>query len=102
MGAVAQLLATDINPQAAIATQQTLAAHGLRSAHVILTDLVTAFNHRLDGLVDVLIFNPPYVPTPDEEVELGGIAGMTVQAIVCISLLAVFLPLFLIGMQCAS
>ena len=30
---------------------------------------------RLRGAIDFLVFNPPYVPTPDEEVERGGIAA---------------------------
>lgn len=42
---------------------------------VIQTDLVTGFLPRLQGGMDLLVFNPPYVPTPDEEVGRGGIAA---------------------------
>jgi release factor glutamine methyltransferase len=70
------LLATDLNPSAAVATHETLAAHGMKhSADVIVTDLDAALQPRLHGAVDLLVFNPPYVPTPDEEVQRGGIAA---------------------------
>lgn len=76
LGAATQLLATDINPRAAAATAETLAAHQARSGvDIVLTDLASALLPSLAGLVDVLVFNPPYVPTPDEEVERGGIAA---------------------------
>ncbi|KAL4425153.1 hypothetical protein ABPG77_008258 [Micractinium sp. CCAP 211/92] len=75
-GAAAQLLATDVNPLAAAATAETLAAHEmLDRVDVVLTDLASSLLPSIAGLVDVLVFNPPYVPTPDEEVERGGIAA---------------------------
>jgi release factor glutamine methyltransferase len=35
---------------------------------VVLTSLVTAVHEGLHHKVDVLVFNPPYVPTPSEEI----------------------------------
>mmetsp|Transcript_19785 Transcript_19785/g.43253 ORF Transcript_19785/g.43253 Transcript_19785/m.43253 type:complete len:218 (-) Transcript_19785:678-1331(-) len=69
--------ATDVNPQAAAATRMTLAAHGVH-AEVVVGDLLAGMEKRLAGKVDVLLFNPPYVPTPDEEVWSGkGEGGIT-------------------------
>ncbi len=45
------------------------------SIDVIQCDLLGPLLPRLHGAVDVLLFNPPYVPTPDEEVARGGIAA---------------------------
>ncbi|KAH0505124.1 HemK methyltransferase family member 2 [Microtus ochrogaster] len=58
---------TDINPQAAACTLET--AHCNR-VHLqpIITDLVQGLLPRLKGKVDLLVFNPPYVVTPPEEV----------------------------------
>ncbi|KAK3274792.1 hypothetical protein CYMTET_17042 [Cymbomonas tetramitiformis] len=66
--------ATDVNPRAAAATQATLAAHGV-SAEVAIGDLFAGLQPRLSGQVDVLLFNPPYVPTPSEEVGRGGVSA---------------------------
>eukprot|EP00238_Polyblepharides_amylifera_P015008 CAMPEP_0196581022 /NCGR_PEP_ID=MMETSP1081-20130531/31994_1 /TAXON_ID=36882 /ORGANISM="Pyramimonas amylifera, Strain CCMP720" /LENGTH=220 /DNA_ID=CAMNT_0041901101 /DNA_START=60 /DNA_END=722 /DNA_ORIENTATION=- len=66
-------LATDINPTAATTTSATLKAHNVH-AEVVVGDLLAGMQERLQGKVDLLLFNPPYVPTPDEEV--GG-AGIT-------------------------
>jgi release factor glutamine methyltransferase len=75
-GATPRLLATDVNPRAAAATISTLAAHGLGSlADVVVTDLVQCLQPRMNGLIDLLVFNPPYVSTPDEEVARGGLAA---------------------------
>lgn len=54
----------------------TLRSHEISaSVDILVTDLVSGLLPRLRGAVDFLIFNPPYVPTPDEEVERGGIAA---------------------------
>jgi release factor glutamine methyltransferase len=61
--------ATDVNPHAAAATQSTLEQHGLQHCcAVVLTDLAAALEARLRGCVDLLLFNPPYVPSLAHEV----------------------------------
>lgn len=61
--------ATDVNPHALLATQQTAAInHPSGCLELIRCDLASALLPRLSGQVDLLLFNPPYVPTPDEEV----------------------------------
>jgi hypothetical protein len=52
---------------AAQVTHDTLEAHGVQ-ADIIVTDLVRGLEDQLSGAVDVLLFNPPYVPTPEHEV----------------------------------
>jgi release factor glutamine methyltransferase len=61
---------TDINPKAievALATDK-INNPNLPPMHAVRCDLATGLLDNLAGTVDVLIFNPPYVPTPDEEV----------------------------------
>lgn len=58
--------ATDINPRACSITQKT-AKFNQTTVNVINMDLVSAF---MPGAIDVLIFNPPYVVTPDDEISL--------------------------------
>ena len=55
LGLAAHLVATDINPRAALATLSTLAAHGQGGVDIVLTDLASALRPRLDGLVDLLV-----------------------------------------------
>ena len=70
-----QYLATDINEVAVNTTRATLQAHKV-DADVVVGDLVSGLGKRqLNGCVDVLVFNPPYVPTPDDEVGVDGIAS---------------------------
>jgi release factor glutamine methyltransferase len=65
-------MATDINPDAAHMTQATAQDNGVL-VDVVQTSLVDGLLERLTGKVDVLLFNPPYVPTPDDEVGKSGI-----------------------------
>lgn len=55
-------LATDINPYATHATQCT-AMRNLVSVDSVMTSMCQGT--RLEGKIDVLIFNPPYVPTDE-------------------------------------
>uniref|UniRef100_A0A061RD79 S-adenosyl-l-methionine-dependent methyltransferase n=1 Tax=Tetraselmis sp. GSL018 TaxID=582737 RepID=A0A061RD79_9CHLO len=64
----AQILATDISFKAAVATRETLGTHKVANVDVVCTDLFGALLPNLHGRVDLLVFNPPYVPTPDDEV----------------------------------
>lgn len=67
-------MATDLNPHAVRVTRETLNAHGL-DADLVIADVASGLEKRLDKLVDVMVVNPPYVPTPDDEVGVGGIAA---------------------------
>ncbi|XP_054777908.1 uncharacterized protein LOC129285938 isoform X3 [Prosopis cineraria] len=73
-GLAINYIATDINPQAVRVTRETLDAHGV-DAELIITDIASGLEKRLAGLVDVIVVNPPYVPTPEDEVGVGGIAA---------------------------
>ncbi|KAK7162307.1 hypothetical protein R3I94_004839 [Phoxinus phoxinus] len=72
IGSDALYLCTDVNPAAALYTLQTSQLNTLRLQPVV-TDLVECLLPRLLGKVDVLVFNPPYVVTPSEEVGGRGI-----------------------------
>ncbi|KAK1271854.1 hypothetical protein QJS04_geneDACA013073 [Acorus gramineus] len=69
-----QYFATDINPHAAEATCKTSEAHGVH-VEVVLTDITSSLGKRLSRMVDVVVVNPPYVPTPEEEVGCEGITA---------------------------
>jgi len=60
-------LATDINPAAAATARHTASLNGVE-LEVIETDLVAGLEERLGHSVDFLLFNPPYVITPTEEI----------------------------------
>ncbi|KAK9804204.1 hypothetical protein WJX72_001057 [[Myrmecia] bisecta] len=59
---------------AEIATQQTLQAHQVNTVDVMCADLLSPLLPRVRQSLDLLVFNPPYVPTPDEEVYRNGLA----------------------------
>ena len=65
--------ATDLNAVAVGAARRTGAANGVPRLEVVRGDLAEALAARLAGHVDVLVFNPPYVPTPSDEVGSDGI-----------------------------
>nr|CCA20878.1 conserved hypothetical protein [Albugo laibachii Nc14] len=69
----ALFLATDVNPTATVVASQTAALNKIPFVDVIRTDLLKCIDHRLEQSIDVLIFNPPYVPTPSHEVKSHGI-----------------------------
>jgi len=59
-------LCTDINEQAASCTMRT-AKQNKTVVSAVVCDLAAPLASRLGGIVDLLIFNPPYVPTEEEE-----------------------------------
>lgn len=61
--------ATDISARAAAATAATAALNGRCAAltEPLLCDFASPLASRLRGCVDVLLFNPPYVPTTGAE-----------------------------------
>ncbi|XP_078416284.1 methyltransferase N6AMT1 isoform X1 [Cetorhinus maximus] len=72
VGPTSVYLCTDINPLAAACSVESARCNGV-NIQPIITDLVTGLMPRLQNQVDVLIFNPPYVVTPSEEVGGHGI-----------------------------
>mmetsp|Transcript_7158 Transcript_7158/g.20996 ORF Transcript_7158/g.20996 Transcript_7158/m.20996 type:complete len:227 (-) Transcript_7158:3398-4078(-) len=71
-----RLIATDISPAALTATKETLEAHKIWLPYeVVQADLLGGLLSKLRQQVDLLLFNPPYVPTPDDEISKGGIAA---------------------------
>lgn len=69
-----RFLATDINPRCVAAALRTAAANDV-AVDIQQSDLVAACvgdqaDVDITGSVDVLLFNPPYVVTPSDEVYL--------------------------------
>ena len=70
---------TDVNEYALQVTSQTAVENGLEGRDILPTkcDLASTLLDGtvcdLKGSIDVLLFNPPYVPTPDDEVGSDGI-----------------------------
>ncbi|KAA1130661.1 S-adenosylmethionine-dependent methyltransferase [Puccinia graminis f. sp. tritici] len=60
---------TDINQLALKATASTFSQNALPQPNVIQTSLVECL--RLDQTIELLLFNPPYVETEDEEYEVA-------------------------------
>ncbi|KAI1797558.1 S-adenosyl-L-methionine-dependent methyltransferase [Ganoderma leucocontextum] len=71
-------LATDINPHASRSTVAT-ALQNKVPVEPVLASLAGPLRSRLRHSVDILLFNPPYVPTEldeaDEAQHVGGITG---------------------------
>ena len=65
-------MATDINPKAVDAALRTAAQNNI-VVEVHQTSFVESVYGDVAGNVDVLLFNPPYVVTPPEEVGSDGI-----------------------------
>ena len=65
-------LCIDISPIACNASLRTATANNRSRSNfaidAICSDLLGSFLPRIQNNVDLLIFNPPYVPTPDDEV----------------------------------
>ncbi|XP_059542249.1 methyltransferase N6AMT1 isoform X1 [Myotis daubentonii] len=74
IGPQALYMCTDINPEAAACTLETARCNRVH-VHPVITDLVKGLLPRLKEKVDLLVFNPPYVVTPPEEVGGHGIAA---------------------------
>uniref|UniRef100_A0A8C3WKS1 Methyltransferase HEMK2 n=1 Tax=Catagonus wagneri TaxID=51154 RepID=A0A8C3WKS1_9CETA len=72
IGPQALYMCTDVNPEAAACTLETARCNKVHVQPVI-TDLVKGLLPRLKEKVDLLVFNPPYVVTPSEEVGSHGI-----------------------------
>jgi release factor glutamine methyltransferase len=71
-------LCTDINPHAATCTARTGSQNKV-PVEPLVASLARPLTSRLGHAVDILVFNPPYVPTYDEDVDAAqrsvGISG---------------------------
>ncbi|KAJ0402004.1 hypothetical protein P43SY_006519 [Pythium insidiosum] len=72
-GTLAMFLATDINVLATQVATRTAQLNGVHAFDLARMDLLRCYETRLERRVDVLLFNPPYVPTPSSEVGSTGI-----------------------------
>ena len=64
-------MCTDINPNAANATRRTLEQNGATAkVDVVMSSFFSAVLPRLENKIDILLFNPPYVPCEEEEVSV--------------------------------
>ncbi|XP_068240627.1 methyltransferase N6AMT1 [Palaemon carinicauda] len=70
LGGACQYVSTDINLRACQITEETGKINGV-TIKTVCTDLVEGVTEEVKGKVDVLLFNPPYVVTPSEEVGRG-------------------------------
>ena len=64
---------TDVNHNALRIAQEIAVVNGVGPLHAHACDLATDLVQILKQQVDILLFNPPYVPTPDDEVGTTGI-----------------------------
>ncbi|KAJ3044506.1 HemK methyltransferase member 2 [Rhizophlyctis rosea] len=92
LGPTAHYLTTDINSHANRATLQT-ATRNKVSLDTINTHFTTPLLPRIHHAVDVLIFNPPYVVTPSEEVGSHSIEAAWAGGLDGREVIDAFLPL---------
>jgi release factor glutamine methyltransferase len=70
LGPESLFFATDVDFRAGQCCLKCLESNGVfdSSVQIVQTDLLSSLEERLGGNIDLLIFNPPYVPTEDQEV----------------------------------
>eukprot|EP00039_Didymoeca_costata_P033161 m.40969 g.40969 ORF g.40969 m.40969 type:complete len:224 (+) comp9726_c0_seq2:135-806(+) len=85
-------MATDINPIAVEATKKTSEENGV-SIEVYNCDFIDSIKDNVSNKVDVLIFNPPYVVTPSEEVGSNSIEAAWAGGVDGREVIDRFLPL---------
>lgn len=68
-------ICTDRNPQAIQCIAETAQVNHNHSTEVVQSDLLSNLQPRLNGMVDLLVFNPPYVVTPPAEIDSSDIAS---------------------------
>ena len=73
LGSNCLYFATDINALATECCLKCASINGITDSSIeaVVTDLTSALEDRLEGKVDLLIFNPPYVLTEEEETKQG-------------------------------
>lgn len=71
-------LTTDLNPACSLLTSLVGTANSVQ-LEPITTDLISSLLPRIRTMVDILVFNPPYVETDEAEVVLAqnGTEGMS-------------------------
>lgn len=72
----AAMFVTDVNPVAAATCARTARHNGVCADAVVHTDLVSGLLPRLEGKVDVMLFNPPYVVTPPDEIHSSCVVSL--------------------------
>nr|XP_009862427.1 hemK methyltransferase family member 2-like isoform X2 [Ciona intestinalis] len=74
LGNSALYFCTDRNHRAALCSNETFKVNKA-NVNVVVTDLVSGLLPKLKNSVDLLIFNPPYVVTPSDEIKGSGITA---------------------------
>lgn len=88
-------LGVDINSLAAEASLLTMRSNHARpsTSDFVVDDMLASLRSRLAGGIDLLLFNPPYVPTPSAEVGSRGIEAAWAGGVAGREVIDVFVPL---------